>query len=122
MFPTYYLDKMTENNLSQYENLLVQIVKKAADKNIKKAVIVGAGEAGKKIYHYLTMYGIRAEAFTDNNPKLQGKQVYGIPVKTLKDDFQNNNYIVASFAFAEELKVEILKEKGDNVQIFSCLD
>ena len=120
--PSYYIDKVLDNNVSEYQKKILSIVKKVAAKKPNSVVVAGAGEVGKLIQRYLELYGIRIESFTDGNKKLIGSYINEVPVKTLNDEFNTKYYVIASLVFASEIKEQILEIKGEGVEIFSCLD
>lgn len=119
--PAYYLNKILENQISGYDQSIYVIVKKVLNSHADWVVVCGAGEAGRTIRKYLQLYGIQIEAYTDGNKKLQGGTIDGIPVRSLQDHFQTNHYVIASFAYAAEIKQEIQREKGEKAVIISVL-
>lgn len=119
VFPTYYFDKEVQKTASDYEKSIIQLAKQVVKKHPKQVVICGAGEAGRMMQTYLDIYGISIESFTDQNVKLQGTGLQGIPVRTLKDAFETNHYVIASFAYAKEIRNEILEIKGNGAEIYS---
>ena len=117
---SYYIDKVLVSSRSSYEQSIIRIVKQVINKKQKKVIVAGAGEAGRKMQKYLELYGITVEAFTDSNSKLQGNMINGIVIKRLDDDFESNCYVIASFAFAEEIKEQIIKLKGEQAIVCHC--
>ena len=115
---TYYIEKTLEQSLTGYERSIIKIVKKVLCNKPEQVVVAGAGEAGRKLQRYMELYGIRIEAFTDNNQKLQGSGINGIPVKSLKDSFVTKHYVIASFAYAEEIARQIRELKGNEAIIY----
>lgn len=115
----YYVDKALAEMTSDYEKSILGIVKKVFINRPKSVIIAGAGEAGRMLQKYLELYGMQIEAFTDSNTKLQGNFVDNIPVKSLKDDFESSHFVIASFAFAEEIENQIREIKGNGVTIYS---
>jgi HAD superfamily hydrolase (TIGR01549 family) len=84
-------------------------------------VIVGAGSAGRDVFNYLRFgqAGFVVEAFIDNNPNLQGKDIRGIPIKSFADEFKSDCYLIGSLAFSTELREQVIREKGNHVRIVS---
>ena len=115
----YYVDKALTEMTSDYEKSILGIVKKVFINRPERVIIAGAGEAGRMLQKYLELYGMQIEAFTDSNTKLQGNFVDNIPVKSLKDDFESSHFVIASFAFAEEIENQIREIKGNNVMVYS---
>lgn len=116
--PMYYLDKVLDENANSYEKAILAIVRNVVIHNPDWVVVVGAGEAGRALQKYLDLYGVKIEAFTDNNVKLQGSMVNGIPVKTLRDVFKTSHYVIASFAYADEIYEQIREIKGTGVKVY----
>lgn len=115
---TYYIEKILGQSLTGYEHFIMKIVKKVLLGKPEQVVVAGAGEAGRKLQRYMELYGIRIEAFTDNNEKLQGNKLNGIPVKSLHNSFMTKHYVIASFAYAEEISKQIRDLKGDDAVIY----
>lgn len=115
---SYYLNQILEQAKSGYERSIVKIVQRVLEERPERVVVAGAGEAGRMLQRYLELYGIGIEAFTDQNVKLQGSGLNGIPVKTLKDTFDTNHFVIASFAYADEIAVQIRELKGNDVMIY----
>lgn len=115
---SYYLNQVLEQAKSGYERSIVKIVQKVLEERPEGVVVAGAGEAGRMLQRYLELYGIGIEAFTDQNVKLQGSGLNGIPVKTLKDTFDTNHFVIASFAYADEIAIQIRELKGNDVMIY----
>jgi HAD superfamily hydrolase (TIGR01549 family) len=90
-------------------------------KDAQSVVIVGAGAAGRDVYNYLRFgqASFVVEAFIDNNPKLQGEEIKGIPVKSFADEFESDCYVIGSLAFSTELREQVIREKGSHVRIVS---
>src|SRR3954451_22371095 len=65
----------------------------------KPVVIFGAGNLGRKIGNFLISKNYPLIAFADNNEKLWGKELFGIPVKTPKN-FPKDEFIDAVWLVA----------------------
>jgi len=116
--PYYYLNQVLEMKASTYEQSVMKIVKNILQSNPGEVIVVGAGDVGRTLQKYLKLYGIRIEAFTDNNVKLQGSVINGIPVRTLRDEFKSGHYVIASFAYADEIYEQIRELKGMDVKVY----
>lgn len=116
--PTYYIDRVFEQRLSEYEYFVYKIVKQVLNDNIKDVVVSGAGEMGRMMKMFLSLYNINVESFTDGNPKMQGNIIEGIPIKSISDTFISDNYVIASFAYADEIEDEIIRIKGNGINIY----
>ncbi|WP_271713586.1 HAD hydrolase-like protein [Anaeromicropila herbilytica] len=116
--PLYYFNKIVENSESNYEKSILKIIKKISDANVSEIVIIGAGEVGRKVCKYLQLYGIKVEAFIDNNKKLHGHCIENIQVKSMNTKFKSNNFIIASFAFITELKKQANDTLGKNIALY----
>ena len=80
------------------------------DKKNKK-IVFGAGRMGKLFVNNLLKKGYLVEAIIDNNPKLQGKKIYGVKIISLGNAKKYRNYpiIVASLLYETEI-VNLLKK------------
>lgn len=117
-FPEYYVDKILDSNNSAYDANTIKVVRDVAASKCRRVVVTGAGEAGRNMAKYLNIFNIEVEAYTDNNPKLAGESIGGVPVKRITDTFETDSYVIGSFAYAKELYEQIRREKGEKVQIF----
>lgn len=118
--PAYYIDRVFEQRLSEYEYSVYKIVKQVVSNNIKNVVVSGAGEMGRMMKRFLSIYNINVEAFTDGNPKMQGNIIEGIPIKSVKDNFNTKHFIIASFAYAEEIEEQLRWYQGKDVLVYKC--
>jgi predicted HAD superfamily hydrolase len=116
--PTYYINKLVDNNESHYEKSILQLVRNVTIHKPKCVVIIGAGEAGRTVYKYLQIYGIQVEAFIDNNKKLQGHDINNVPIKAMTDTFISESYVIASFAYVYELLKQAEQILGPNVKLY----
>lgn len=115
----YYVDKALTEKSSDYQKSILEIVKKVFVDKPEKVIIAGAGEAGRQLHKYLELYGMKVEAFTDSNKKLWGSFIDEIPVKSLEENFDSIHFVIASFAFAEEISNQIRATKGSDIVIYS---
>ena len=115
----YYVDKALTEKSSDYQKSILEIVKKVFADKPEKVIIAGAGEAGRQLHKYLELYGMKVEAFTDSNKKLWGSFIDDIPVKSLEENFDSIHFVIASFAFAEEISNQIRATKGSDIVIYS---
>jgi hypothetical protein len=116
--PTYFINKIIENSSSDYEKSILKVVKQAVGGGARTIVIIGAGEAGRMMQKYLNIYGIHIEAFIDNNKKLQGYGICGIPVCSMEAPFHTNDFVIGSFAFVEELIKQARRTIGQNINLY----
>lgn len=116
--PSYLFEKEIFYSSTQYDRMVIGIVSRLVAAHTDRVVVCGAGEAARKLLNYLKIFDIGIEAFTDNNETLQGEEIEGIPIKSLKDEFQSSAYVVASFAYAVEIEREIRMLKGEEVTIY----
>lgn len=116
----YYLNRVIDQAVSNYEKSIIQIVRKVLEQDVNPVIVTGAGEAGRAMKRYLDLYGIEVEAFTDSNPKLRGGRIDGVQIKTLQDKFNSKYFVIASFAFAKEIRKQIIESQGEEAVIFAC--
>lgn len=81
-------------------------------------VIVGAGEAGKRVYSYSMLAGLHIFAFTDNSNKKQGTFMYGIPVMSLNQVKGIKHFIIASIKYKKDLIKQVRDLFGENITIY----
>lgn len=71
-------------------------------------VVASAGVTARKLARCFQMLGVPVRAFTDNNPRLQGSTLEGIPVVSLEDGLQMRlPCIVGSIVNGKEIRMEI---------------
>lgn len=119
--PEYYVEKLADTNFSYYDRALFRMVQSALNRGIRHINVVGAGEAGRALKKYLDLYAVQVECFIDNNESLHGTVLDGIEVVGMNMPHASEVYMIASFAFAEEITKQIQREKGETAVIISAL-
>ena len=117
----FKMEFLNKNSYHNYCRILFAQRIVAECRNIPSVVIVGAGQAGREIYDYIRLChsDLQVEAFTDNNSDLQGLEIKGVPIKSIKKSFTSSCYVIGSFAFINELISQVVREKGTQVKIIS---
>lgn len=85
-------------------------------------VIVGAGEAGQTLYRFLSVLNIPVEGFIDNNQKLQGEKINGIPVEAMDYPYQSACYALGTLAFADRLLGQAVHTLRGGASVFAYRD
>lgn len=85
-------------------------------------VIIGAGEAGQTLYHFLSVLNIPVEGFIDNNQKLQGEKINGIPVEAMDYPYQSVCYALGTLAFADRLLGQAVHTLRAGASVFAYRD
>ncbi|MNI94828.1 hypothetical protein D3C73_1529950 [compost metagenome] len=75
----------------------------------------GAGEAGQALVAVARMYTCSVRGFVESKESLHGTVVSDVPVMSLTQAMESDChvYVVASFAFAEEIEAGILRRYAD---------
>jgi glycosyltransferase involved in cell wall biosynthesis len=91
--------------------LLMRLGVRLQRAGVRDLLVYGAGEVGKQFAEVAEALGLHIAQFVDSNERLWGTTVGGIRVGSLADAVQKgiNRYVVASFAFAEEIEETIRK-------------
>lgn len=104
-------------DLTLNSNILENSISKAIDeirnKSSKKRLAVwGAGEHTTYLFNILSDISDRFVCVIDNNPKLVGLSVNGIPIvgKESITDFTIDSIIISSYTSQEEIRKEIMEE------------
>lgn len=88
--------------------LLLNIIKRA--KEAQKVIIAGAYLTGKELYYSLKESEIQTSAFFDNNVKLHGQEIDGVPIVSFtRLNADSCLYIIASVNFHNEIREQLLK-------------
>lgn len=98
------------------ELLMVESVLQLRDTK-RSVVIVGAGLAGKRVYSYCVFWGMKIEAFVDNDEKKQGTFLFGVPVVPLERAPRGCAYLIASIKYKEVLIKQVKDFFGDSVEV-----
>jgi len=95
----------------------LELVNRAITENIEKMYIVAAGAVGKWVLRYAKLVGIEVIAFIDNNPAMYKKKINDISVISLENSKECYPYVIASILYNDELRQQVVKEKGNNCRI-----
>lgn len=107
-----YILRNGKKNCGYNESYALGLVKSLLSKHVKSIYIVAAGVVGRLVAKYARMVDIRVVAFVDNNPLLYGKTIDGVSVIRLKDCDDIHTYVIASISYKEELRIQVMEEKG----------
>jgi len=96
--------------------LLVRLAVRLRRSGVRDVLVYGAGDVGKQFAEVARAMGLHIARFVDSNEKRWGTSVDGIEVGSLSDAALTgiNRYVVASFAFAEEIEDTIRKFYADH--------
>lgn len=92
------------------------------DREKESVVIIGAGEAGQTLYHFLSVLNIAVEGFIDNNQKLQGEKINGIRVEAMDYPYQSACYALGTLAFADRLLGQAVHTLHGGSSVFAYRD
>lgn len=92
------------------------------DRKNGSVVIIGAGEAGQTLYHFLRVLNISVEGFIDNNRKLQGEKINGIGVEAMEYPYQSTCYALGTLAFADRLLGQAVHTLRGGASVFAYRD
>ncbi len=81
----------------------------------QSVVIWGAGDVGKAFVQAAHFIGLRVDAIVDNNPRLHGGEIDGIPIRAFDADIWSRHqvYVVTSIAFCKEIE-QMIHERYKN--------
>lgn len=117
--PTYYIQRNIKDDTYIYSNKINKLISKIIYDNVKRVVICGAGELGRKILEDIRMCtNIEVEAFVDNNKKLWGSVIDEVPIVPIDSKFISKVYIIASVAYADEISENLINKKGNESIIY----
>ena len=114
--PKEYALKLKKNDRKE-NDALQEIIDGAKECG---AVIFGAGTYGMETLRHLDRDHVVVKAFADNNEKLMGTKLLGIPVCSLKaclEAYPQELYVIASKYHAEEMKQQYMAEGGKEKQL-----
>lgn len=112
-----FIQEIVKNHSRRYfsPNSLCELIEQNKVNQKDKIILFGAGLMGKKIYHYLTEFGIEISNFCDNDNLKQGKMLYGIPIISVDKAMEDKNAKFVIGMLLDHLKetaVQQLKENG----------
>lgn len=98
-------------------------VKKVLGAGVEEAVLYGAGEVGTHLIEAASQEGLKIRCVVDRNPDLWGRWLKGAPITSLEKAAAEglHVYVVASFAFADEIRGDIedfYAKIGERADIF----
>lgn len=114
--------KYAGSNLAKAMAHLAKEICNSMDREKESVVIIGAGEAGQTLYHFLKVLNIRIEGFIDNNQKLQGEKICGIDVEAMEYPYQSTYYALGTLAFADRLLGQAVHTLREDSEIFAYRD
>mgnify|MGYP002623058515 CR=1 FL=1 len=90
----------------------------------RNVMIFGAGEIGKRVFDVLKQCGIETVCFVDNNPRLSGSVISGLPVISPKNikEYENKGAIIqVASKFSNDIMVQ-LRTEHTSIQAVSTED
>ncbi|WPZ18085.1 hypothetical protein UM396_16210 [Geobacillus subterraneus] len=97
------------NNPFSYLAIMSQMVSRVIDEGNKRVIVYGAGEAGQALVRVSELFGLDIQCIVDRNRLLWGQKINGIEIVSLDEAIKKglHLYLVASFAFAYQIKKDI---------------
>jgi hypothetical protein len=93
-----------------------ELKNKINSKKVKEIIVYGAGEVGKTFVSVVKNSDIDIQCIVDRNPLLWGQHIDGIEIKNLPEAQKCDVpvYVIASFAYIEEISDTILNSYVDS--------
>lgn len=114
--------KFAGTNLARAMTCLAKEISSHIDREKESVVIIGAGEAGQTLYHFLEVLNISVEGFIDNNQNLQGEKVCGISVEAMEYPYRSSCYALGTLAFADRLLGQAVHTLRESSSVFAYRD
>ncbi|MED3843648.1 hypothetical protein P9213_01370 [Geobacillus stearothermophilus] len=108
--PSYLFKKYVKlNDTFSYLAIMSQMVSKVIDEGNKKVIVYGAGEAGHALMQAAHLFSLEVECIVDRNKSIWGQKISGVEIVSLDEAIERglHVYLIASFAFAHEIKKDI---------------